>query len=150
FTALLPPPPTPTTLMRAPVRASSASFNRSPVGSMSPSILCRVSPMVPTSFISLEKFFEQRAQPPGHAAERAGPDRTCRFAGLIAVRIHHEADRRRKRGVVDVIRQSTEPGRRAAPDRQIENLLRDFADAFEHGAAAREHDPGVQRFLETC
>ena len=86
LTALLPPPPTPITLMRAPARLSAVERQPSSRRRFSASVgcVCRRSaipcvllPRRPARGIQsdLEEFLEQHAQPAGHAAERAGSDR---------------------------------------------------------------------------
>src|SRR5688572_23685554 len=144
LTALLPPPPTPTTLIRAPVRPSSSSLSRSIEAVSEPVIVCLASAMRP----SLQEFLEQRSQPSGDASERAGANRPGRLHHLIPVRVHHEPDCRRIGRTVDVIRESPDAGWTSAADRQIEDLLGDLRHALEHRPAAGQDDPGVQRPVE--
>src|SRR5438874_7718733 len=92
LTALLPPPPTPTTLMRAPARASSASFNRIGVSRCSAihPLLVRIVESEPV----LEKFLEQSPEPAGHAAEGPRADKAPRLADVIPLRVQHQPHRR--------------------------------------------------------
>src|SRR5947207_13619011 len=91
LTALLPPPPTPTTLMRAPARGSSASFNR--IGVSRCSAIHRLHNVVrPVS----EKFLEQSPEPAGHPAEGPRSDEAPRLAHMVPLRVQHQAHRRRK------------------------------------------------------
>ncbi len=54
---------------------------------------------------------------------------------------------RRERRVADVVGQPAEARRRAAPHGQVEDLLGDLGHAVEVGAAAGQHDAGVERLL---
>ena len=49
--------------------------------------------------------------------------------------------------VGDVVGEAADAGGRAAPDRQIEDLLGDLGHAVEQRAAAGEHEAGVERLL---
>src|SRR5689334_5736936 len=144
LTALLPPPPTPTTLMRAPARNSSASLNRSGVSRCS-AIHCPLSELLGKSVS--EKFLEKPPEPSGHTAERSRPDEAPRLAHMIALRVQHQPHRRRKLRIGDVIGQPAHTRGTSPPDRQIENLLRNLGHALEDGASSGEHDAGVQRSL---
>src|SRR6267142_1039818 len=88
FTALLPPPPTPITLIFAPRRVPRSSVSRS-------SCEARSSDCFMPGLL-LEEFFENPAQPAGHAAERARAD-AGRIGLAVAMGVEHETDRRRKR-----------------------------------------------------
>src|SRR6185503_2749058 len=115
LTALLPPPPTPTTLIRAPARVSSASFKRNELPRSSD-----------IRGLPSEKFLEQPAQPPGHASESADTDHAAAgFAHVIPLRVEHETDGRRKFRIAHMVGQAAHAGRQSAPDRQIEYLFRD-------------------------
>src|SRR3954464_1318837 len=157
LTALLPPPPTPTTLIFAPRRACSSSVSRSfssrPWGT-SNSFMIPPGPdrtghdrhesgygRTPPS----EKFFEDAADGDAHAIERAATAR--RVLHPVAVRIQHHTDRRREHGTAHVVRQSADAHRQPAPDRQIENLFADLRHALENRATAGEDDARVQRLL---
>src|SRR3954463_2392410 len=82
LTALLPPPPTPTTLIRAPARTSSASFNRSVVSR------CSAIHRPPS-----EELFEQSAEPPGHPAQRPRTDKAPRLDDVIPLRVQDKPHR---------------------------------------------------------
>src|SRR5262245_22508701 len=153
LTAFPPPPPTPITLMRQPFRTTSSSRR---IRSFSAGITWRAS-MSCASFRnarravapgtrSSEKLLEQRAQPSRETAERADAD-PHRLGLHVAMRVQHEADRRRERRAVDVIRQPPDALGRRTPYGQIENLLGDFGHAFEQRGPAREDDAGVERLL---
>src|SRR5688572_18900605 len=138
LTALLPPPPIPSTLIFAPRRASGSSTSRI---SMSPS-RCVI------DRLPSEELLEDAAQPPGHAAERAGADaRQLRRA--VAVRIEDQPHRRGERRAVDVIGKAPDANGTAAPDRQVEDLLGNLGHPLEDRPAAGQHDAGVERLLVT-
>src|SRR6185503_19641459 len=161
LTALPPPPPTPMTLMRAPSRRASSSFSR--IGSMrAPASLSWWSVRVSSNIDPLRSLLSCRCRPlrerlPQEVVEHApqadegareGAARSA--AGLlrvVPVRVHHEAHGRRALGRVDVIHQAAGAGRRAAPDREIEDLLGDLGHPLEVGAAAGEHEAGVERAI---
>src|SRR5689334_13081083 len=126
FTALLPPPPTPTTLMRAPDRPCSSSLSRN--ASVPVEVTCVPFAMCPPR--CLEEFLEKGPQPAGHAAESSGAHGACRLAGAVSMCIHDEPDGRRECGTVHVIRKPTDTGRRAAADGQVKNLFGDFGHPF--------------------
>src|SRR6185436_16239115 len=84
----------------------------------------------------LKKFFEQRAQTARDTPERPCADRAYWLADVVAVSVHHEANRSGERGTVHVIGQSADTGRRPAANRQIEDLLGNLGDPLEHGPAA--------------
>src|SRR5687767_7588321 len=138
LTALLPPPPTPTTLMRAPVRCSSASFSRNGVSRMS---------VIQAS--TLEKFLEQSAQPSGDASKRAGAHHATGLAHMISLRVQHQSDSRRELGIAYVIGEAADTDRQPAPDGEIEDLLGKLGHPLENGPASRQHDAGVERLLVT-
>ena len=80
-------------------------------------------------------------RPRAPAPTRAGS--VCK----IAVDVDDEPDRRGERRVVDVIRQPADAFGRGPANRQIEDLFGDLGHAFEHRAAAGQHDAGVERLL---
>src|SRR5438876_740460 len=99
FTALLPPPPTPMTLIFAPRRVSASSVKRSGSASRtreSNSLICASS--------SSEELPENSPQPPGHAAEGPGAH-AGHLRHAVAMRVEHEPDRRGKRRTGYVIGQ---------------------------------------------
>src|SRR5260370_23319599 len=74
LTALLPPPPTPMTLMRASLRASSLKQMRSPLSSfinhlVESVVSCQFSVLSPNSVINSSLPVERRASPPGWTGE---------------------------------------------------------------------------------
>src|SRR3954468_742434 len=91
-----------------------------------------------------KELLEQGAQSACDASERAGPHRSRGFTGVIPMAVHDEPDRSRKRRTVHVIGQSANADRCAAANGEVEDLLGDLGDAFEHGAAAGQHDSRVQ------
>src|SRR5688572_6821290 len=113
LTALLPPPPTPTTLILAPRLASGSSVSRSLSASLICASVSTPNSQLPTPnrhfeppFWELEvgrwglcskKLFENSAQPSGDAAECTGAG-ACRLRCAIPVGIEHHADGRRKNG----------------------------------------------------
>src|SRR5690348_16428760 len=114
FTALLPPPPTPITLIFAPRRAAGSSVNRSfsasPLSKWSIRVLRRPS----------EEFLENPAQAPGHLPPGAAAA-PSRLGGAVTVRVQHDADRRRKHRTAHVVREAANSRRAAAADRQVED-----------------------------
>src|SRR5262245_5535203 len=133
LTALLPPPPTPTTLIFAPVRFWVSSVSLS------------VSSRIIASWTS-EELFENSTQASGHAAEGPG----TRAPGLghsVAVRIQRQTHGGAERRTVHVVGHAAHADRAAPANRQIENLLGDLRHALENRPAAGEHDPRVQRLL---
>src|SRR6185503_6456354 len=95
----------------------------------------------------LEKLFEQRPDSTCNALEST----RANARGLElepAMRVDAEADRGGERGIVHVVGESADDRlRRGTAHRQVEDLFGDLGHALEHGAAAGEHDPGVQRLL---
>ena len=77
-----------------------------------------------------EELLEQPAQPAGHAPERAGSDRPRDFPGMVPVGVHHQPDGRGERRIVDVVGETADARRHAAPDRQVEDLLGDLRHAL--------------------
>src|SRR5437588_6705367 len=95
-----------------------------------------------------EELSKQAPKPSGNAAERAGAHRRSRrLAERIAKRVQRQPDARRERRAVDVIGQAADARRASAANWQIENLLGDLRHALENGAAAGEHDAGVEALL---
>src|SRR5690349_13268296 len=147
LTALLPPPPTPITLIFAPRRASGASVIRISVCSRSRAIpnlpLVGAAEAAPYDRLS-EKLFENAPDAPGHPAERARA-----ALGLlgrpVAMGIQRQPHGGRKHGARHVIGQPADAGGMSAADRQVENLLGDLRHAFQDRGATREHDAGVER-----
>src|SRR5688500_15310640 len=105
LTALLPPPPTPITLILAPRLVSGSSV------SLSLSSIIFATVQRPS-----EEFFEDAAEPQGCPAECAGA--VARIRGAIAMRVEHDADRRREYGTVHVIGQTANADGASAPNRQ--------------------------------
>src|SRR3954467_12939443 len=146
LTALLPPPPTPTTLIFAPRRVSESSISRSfssrPLGT-SNSFMFPPGPApsgrnrhesghrrTPAS----EKLFEDSAQRAPHAHQCV---RTAAFhRHAVPVRVQHQADGRRKHRAAHVIRKTAHANRHPAPDRQVENLFPDLGHPFQNRATA--------------
>src|SRR5687767_5438726 len=120
LTALQPPPPTPTTLIFAPVRFSWSSVSLSTSSRISASIRS-----------TSEELFENAPEPPGHTAERSCTAAPCVWRA-IAMRIQRQPDRCSKRRTVHVVGHAAYTHGTAPPDRQVENLLRDFRHAFEN------------------
>src|SRR5688572_23550090 len=140
WTALLPPPPTPTTLILAPSRDSGSSVSRSFSASLpraSPCLIVRP-PCRAGRSTRLKELFENAAESYGHAAKRS---RTAyRLRDSIAMRIEHQPDRCRKLRAVDVIRQSADANRASAANGQIEDLFGNLRHPLENRSAAGEHD----------
>ena len=90
----------------------------------------------------LKEFLENRPELRHDAAERTAG--TPRFGHSISMRVERDAHWRRKDRTADVIGEAANANRHASPDRQIENLFRDFRHALENGAAASEDDARVQ------
>src|SRR2546427_5507485 len=90
LTALQPPPPTPITLIRAPLRVSlsSISRSRSSLRAFWPSKSLMLSPPG-TTYPRLEEFLEDASQAAGHPAEGARTH-ARRFGPAVAVRVEHE------------------------------------------------------------
>src|SRR5688572_25486057 len=165
LTALLPPPPTPITLIFAPRLASGSSVSLSLSVSIISASVSAPNCQLPTPNESCEpppwelevgrrgflvckskKLFEDAAEPSGHPAERPGAG-TRRLRCAIAMRVQHDADRRRERRAVHMVGKAADTDRTSAADRKVENLFGDFRHPFENRAAAGQHDAGVQRFL---
>ena len=111
LTALLPPPPTPITLMRAPALVSSANASLSgtlPVLAVAPPFLSCVSGIDASHVVPgvLEELLEESAQASGHTTERAGADEPGGFTHVVALRVLDEADRCGERGGVDMVGKS--------------------------------------------
>src|ERR1043165_6740078 len=86
LTALLPPPPTPMTLIFA-LMVSDVGSSRS----LKASLLSLLRSAMGES--PLEKFFEQSAQPARDAHERAGADRRAtRLAYRVAIPVENQSD----------------------------------------------------------
>src|SRR5688572_17438796 len=136
LTALLPPPPTPTTLMRAPVRCSSASFSRNGIS--------RVSAIRPPL---LEEFLEQAAQPSGDAPECAGAHQTPGIAHMMPLRVQPQSHSRGELRIADVVGEAANADRHPAPDREIEDLLSKLGHSLENCTASGQHDARVERLL---
>src|SRR3954447_26229433 len=112
LTALLPPPPTPITLIFAPRRASGASVMRRSEASRSRAI----------AKPSLKELFENAPDAPRHPAERT----RAAFGVLgrpVLVCVQRQPHGGRKYGARHVIGQPADAGWMAAADRQVEDLL---------------------------
>ena len=153
LTALLPPPPTPTTLIRAPVALSASSVSRS--GSRTLLVVRRRRPTSCSSSVIVRPPVAARstaARRPqknslkkprsraGHRGRTRPPPTARRLARAVAMRVQHQPDRGREHRTGHVIGQAADAGGVAAADRQVEDLLGDLRHAFEHRAAAGEHD----------
>src|SRR5918994_224110 len=154
LTALPPPPPTPITLMRAPARRSSSSISRNSFGW--PSTRSRTNETVrfgsninasPCLHRALEELPEQRPEPPRESCDRADAHRAAGFRRLAALCKKCQSHRRCEGRTVDVVREAADANRRPAPDGEIKDLLGDLGQPVEDGAAAGEHDPGIERFF---
>src|ERR1051325_5237799 len=117
LTALLPPPPTPITLILAPRRASGAKVMRRSDCSRSRAIQP-----------PLDELFENAPDAPGHPAERARA-----ALGLVgrpvAMGVQRQPHGGRKHGARHVIGQPADAGGMPAADRQVEDLLGDLRHA---------------------
>src|SRR6188768_3649370 len=144
LTALPPPPPTPITLMRAPVRTMSSSRR---IRSFSePWALKWRASILSGPFLGLEKFFEERPQTSRDSSERAGA--YARGLGLhVVMGVDHDADRRGEYRIADVIGESTDALGRRATHRQVEDLFGDLGHALEQGRPTGQDDAGVERLL---
>src|SRR5690606_8659250 len=128
-----PPPPTPTTLMRAPVRRSSASFSRISLSSMrsrNTGVTLNLSainrPSSPFRAPCSEELPEESPNPPGHPAERSGSRSPPRFHRLMVMAVLHQSHGRREPGAGNVVGQPAHARRHPPPDRQVEDLLGDL------------------------
>src|SRR5205085_9843378 len=96
----------------------------------------------------LKELLENSPWLAGHPAERARTD-ACRFRLTIAMRVENEPHRCSEGRTADVVGEPANLHRRAAANRQIEDLLRDLRHPFENRAAAGEDDSRVERLLVT-
>ena len=79
------------------------------------------------------------------ARANAPPEPARSLLCVVPVRVHHQPDGGGALRRVDVIHEPAGAGRRAAADRQVEDLLGDLGHALEVGAAAGEDEAGVER-----
>src|SRR6267154_1858987 len=143
LTALLPPPPTPITLMLAPTALVSSkeirgalfgSRSSMEIISTSPGCVCWLKELVPPDFDHVADAGQQeRVRRPG------------RHLLALAETVQRQSHRRAVLGRADRIRQAADLGRRAAPHRSVEDVLGDLGEAFEHRAAAGQDHPGMDR-----
>src|SRR5438105_4339414 len=98
--------------------------------------------------VPLEKFPKEPPQSTRDASERAGAHRHARrVADGISKCIQRQTDAGGERRTVHVIRKSADARRTAAPDREVEDLLRDLRHPVENRAAAGQNDTRVEAFL---
>src|SRR2546428_42566 len=86
--------------------------------------------------------------PPRSAHKGARADRCARrIAQGIAIAVQRQPAAGGERRAVDVIRQAAHASRTSPANREIENLFRDLGHTVEDGAAARQHDAGIEALL---
>src|SRR5262245_16209835 len=133
LTALLPPPPTPITLIRAPSMTSTCSPIAPPPSGVRPRDATRS---------------EELPQPAHHPVpcppERAQPRPIFlrRHASVSLQSVQHEADSSRIHWTRDDVNQSTEMKRQTEACRRAKHAFRELRHAAEHRAPAGEHDAG--------
>src|SRR5438477_7076552 len=149
LTALPPPPPQPTTLMRARPSCNSLSF----ITMMRSSFVVCALAMASSSWFrvcSLEKI----AQPP-HCFLVRGSQRHLLSSVLEISRVRarsplDEADRDRKRRALAAVREPGHADRLAKAHRGVEHRLRRVGRAHEPRAAAADDDARGQQAVEAC
>src|SRR5262245_56393985 len=134
FTALLPPPPTPITLIRAPSTTSTTSPIAPPPSGVRPRADASHSEELP----------QPAHHPVPRPLERAEPRPILlrRRASVPLESVQHEADSCRIHWTRDDVNQSTEMKRQTEARRSAEDALRERSHAAEDRAAAGQHDAG--------
>src|SRR5687767_679178 len=130
FTAFPPAPPTPITLIEAPVTTfpSSTSSNIA-----APPVVCAG---------PLDQLLDPASEPRGDPTEQT-PFHSPR-PGIRVKRVHRQTDPGRESGIGNRFRETREPDRHAPPHRHFQNLLRELGHAREEGRASRQDHPRAE------
>src|SRR5438445_10004045 len=148
LTALLPPPPTPMTLMLAPTAlVSSKEILGAIFGSRSSMRIISASSKKGSLEQLAEPAFEHLAHARKEERVRGLERRLLPVPRSVEREAHHGAELRRAHGVGQAADLLRGPG---APHGRIEDVLGDLRDPLEHRAAAGQGHAGMDRAIETA